>query len=79
MKAEIYITLKKSVLDPQGKAVETAITNLGISGIDNVRQGKFIELNLDTSDKDEATNLVKQACEKILCNTVIEDYSFNII
>jgi phosphoribosylformylglycinamidine synthase len=78
MKANVYITLKNGVLDPQGKAIEGALGHLGFSGVSEARQGKFIELDLETSDKAEAEKTVKDMCEKLLANTVIENYRFEI-
>jgi len=74
MKAKVIITLKNGVLDPQGKAIETSLDHLGFSGVDNVRQGKFIEIELQENDPDKAKQEVEQMCEKLLSNTVIENY-----
>lgn len=79
MKAHIHVTLKNGVLDPQGKAVEHALGSLGFEGVDNVRQGKFIELNLTETDPDKAEAKANDMCEKLLANTVIENYSVEII
>ena len=79
MKARIHVTLKNGVLDPQGKAVEHALGSLGFSGVDNVRQGKFIELDLTETDPAKAEAKANDMCEKLLANTVIENYSFEII
>ncbi len=79
MKAEINITLKNGVLDPQGKASENAIANLGFTGVKNVRQGKFIELDIDENNKEIAETKIKAICEKLLANTVIEDYTFKLV
>lgn len=79
MKAHIHVTLKNGVLDPQGKAVEHALGSLGFDGVDNVRQGKFIELNLTETDPDKAEAKANDMCEKLLANTVIENYSVEII
>lgn len=79
MKAHIHVTLKNGVLDPQGKAVEHALVSLGFDGVDNVRQGKFIELNLTETDPDKAEAKANDMCEKLLANTVIENYSVEII
>ena len=78
MKAKIHITLKSGVLDPQGKAVEHALGALGFSGVDDVRQGKYIELDLAEIDADKARTQVDAMCRKLLANTVIEDYSIEI-
>jgi len=74
MKATIYISLKNGVLDPQGKAIENALGQLGFDGVDNVRQGKMIELELADTDIDQARDRLKKMCEKLLANTVIENY-----
>src|SRR4029078_2885039 len=78
MKARIKITLKNGVLDPQGKAIEGAIKGLGISGVGDVRQGKYIEVDLSESDPAKAKAIVEQMCKDLLANTVIENYSYEI-
>jgi len=78
VKAKIHITLKSGVLDPQGKAVEHALGALGFSGVGEVRQGKYIELDLDADNRDAANAEVDAMCRKLLANTVIEDYSIEI-
>jgi phosphoribosylformylglycinamidine synthase PurS subunit len=78
MKARIKITLKNGVLDPQGKAIEGAIKGLGIAGVGDVRQGKYIEVDLDESDPAKARSIVEQMCKDLLANTVIENYSYEI-
>ena len=78
MKAKVIITLKNGVLDPQGKAIEGALTSLGFSGVDNVRQGKFIELDIAAESADEAQATVEAMCEKLLSNTVIENYRVEV-
>jgi phosphoribosylformylglycinamidine synthase len=78
MKARIKITLKNGVLDPQGKAIEGAIKGLGISGVGDVRQGKYIEVDLKESDPDKARSVVEQMCKDLLANPVIENYSYEI-
>ncbi|MHA1127860.1 MAG: phosphoribosylformylglycinamidine synthase subunit PurS [Alphaproteobacteria bacterium] len=79
MKARVYITLKNGVLDPQGAAVRHALGSLGFDGVDAVRQGKVIELDLTETDRTKAEASVKDMCEKLLANTVIEDYSVEIL
>ena len=79
MKARIYVTLKKGVLDPQGKAVEHALISLGFGGIENVRQGKILEFDLTETDPAKAKMQANDMCEKLLANTVIENYSVKII
>jgi phosphoribosylformylglycinamidine synthase len=78
MKARVHITLKDGVLDPQGKAIAHALETLGFSGISGVRQGKYIELDVDANDEAKARSAVKSMCEKLLANTVIEDYTVDI-
>jgi phosphoribosylformylglycinamidine synthase len=78
MKARIHITLKNGVLDPQGKATQNALHHLGFPEVAGVRQGKFIELDLSGMDKATAEAKVKQMCEKLLANTVVENYRFEI-
>jgi phosphoribosylformylglycinamidine synthase len=79
MKAEIYITLKNGVLDPQGKASQTALDHLGFTGVDSVRQGKFIEVELQADNEQEASKQVEDMCNKLLANTVIENYKFKLV
>lgn len=79
MKAKVYITLKNGVLDPQGKAVAGALANLGFSEVADVRQGKFVEIDLKERDKAKASEQVKLMCEKLLANTVIENYQFDLV
>ncbi|MET0409282.1 MAG: phosphoribosylformylglycinamidine synthase subunit PurS [Hyphomicrobium sp.] len=79
MKAHIKITLKNGVLDPQGKAIEGAIKGLGISGVGDVRQGKYIEVDLAETDLTKAKTIVEQMCKDLLANTVIENYSYEIV
>lgn len=74
MKARVTVTLKTGVLDPQGKAIEGALKSLGIDGVGSVRQGKVFDIELDGSDKVAAEAALKAACEKLLANTVIENY-----
>jgi phosphoribosylformylglycinamidine synthase PurS subunit len=77
MKARIKITLKNGVLDPQGKAIEGAVKGLGISGVGDVRQGKYIEVDLKETDLAKAKVIVEQMCKDLLANTVIENYSYD--
>lgn len=76
--AHINITLRPSILDPKGKAAGEALSHLGYSTITNVRIGKFIRLNVDASTRDEAYTLAKEACEKLLANEVMEDFTIEI-
>lgn len=78
MKATIHITLKNGVLDPQGKAIENALGALGFGGVDGVRQGKLIEVELQESDSDTARAQLTDMCEKLLANTVIENYDIHL-
>ena len=78
MKAKVYVTLKKSVLDPQGKAVQHALDSMGFHELHGVRVGKYIELDLGNVDKTQAESSVKTMCEKLLANTVIEEYRYEM-
>lgn len=80
MKVRIYITLKKSVLDTQGKAIENALNkNLGFNQISQVRQGKLVELELTESDNKKAKKIIDEICDKLLVNKIIEDYTFEVV
>jgi phosphoribosylformylglycinamidine synthase PurS subunit len=79
MKARIHVTLKNGVLDPQGKAIGHALASLGFNGVGDVRQGKYIELELAENDRAKAEAVVKQMCEKLLANTVIENYAIELV
>jgi phosphoribosylformylglycinamidine synthase len=78
MKAKVHVTLKKGVLDPQGKAIGHALHALGFPGVGDVRQGKYIELELSETDHDKARASVEDMCRRLLANTVIEDYSVEL-
>ena len=78
MKARVHVMLKNGVLDPQGEAVRHALGSLGFEGVEGVRQGKVIELDLTETDKTKAEAAVKDMCERLLANTVIESYSVEI-
>ena len=78
MKARIRITLKNGVLDPQGKAIEGALSSLGFNGVNDVRQGKYIEVTLTETDEATAKAQVEAMCKDLLANTVIENYSFEL-
>ncbi|HTL70069.1 MAG TPA: phosphoribosylformylglycinamidine synthase subunit PurS [Candidatus Eisenbacteria bacterium] len=78
MKAKVYVTLKKSVLDPQGKAVQQALSSIGFGSVKDVRMGKYIELDLGSTTAPEAEKELKAMCEKLLANTVIEEYRFEL-
>jgi len=75
LKFEIFVTLKKEVLDPQGKAVESAIQSLGLSNISNIRQGKYFTLDINEFDQTKAHAQAEEACKKLLANLTIEEYS----
>ncbi len=79
MKVQVHTTLKEGVLDPQGKAVEAALKNLGFSGINKIRQGKLFDLELDTKNKEEAEKLTEEICKVLLANMVIEDYKIKVL
>jgi phosphoribosylformylglycinamidine synthase subunit PurS len=79
MKARVTVTLKNGVLDPQGKAIEGALKSLGVDGVDSVRQGKVFDIELGTADKAAAEAALRQACEKLLANTVIENYRVELV
>ena len=74
MRVNVYITLKSGVLDTQGKAITNALHGLGFEQVAGVRQGKLMELDIEASNADEAKSLASDMCEKLLANTVIEDY-----
>lgn len=78
MKIRVHITLKNGVLDPQGKAIGHALGSLGFSGVNDVRQGKFIELDLAETDETVARAAADEMCRKLLANTVIEDYRIDV-
>jgi phosphoribosylformylglycinamidine synthase len=78
MKAKIIITPKKAVVDPQGKTVQGALDHMGYRGVGAVHVGKYLEIELDGSDKETARKQIDDACHKILSNPVIEDYRFEI-
>lgn len=79
MKATVYVTIKQSVLDPQGNAVQGALHSMGFDEVSKVRIGKYLEFDIDTNDKAEAEARVKSMCEKLLANTVVEDYRFELV
>ncbi|BBI35708.1 phosphoribosylformylglycinamidine synthase subunit PurS [Cohnella abietis] len=78
MKAKVYVTIKENVLDPQGNAVQGALHTLGFSEVGQVRIGKYLEVELDTNDRAQAEERLKVMCEKLLANTVVEDYRFEL-
>ena len=78
MKARVFVTLKSGVLDPQGKAIGHALNNLGFQSVGEVRQGKVIDIDLAESDRANAASQLKDMCEKLLANTVIEKYEIEL-
>ncbi|MBP1904582.1 phosphoribosylformylglycinamidine synthase [Paenibacillus turicensis] len=78
IKATVYVTIKQSVLDPQGVAVQGALHSMGFQEVDSVRIGKYLEINLDTDNREEAEAKVTEMCEKLLANTVVEQYRFEL-
>jgi len=74
--SKIFVTLKKSILDPQGKAVEQGIHALGFESVGNVRIGKYIEMDIETSSRDEAERMTREISDKLLANLVMESYTF---
>ena len=79
MKAKIHVTLKSGILDPQGKAIEHALESLGFTNAANVRVGKYMEVDLKEQDKAKAETQVRQMCEKLLANTIIEEYRYELV
>ena len=78
MKISATVTLKKEVLDPQGKVVGQTLKNMGYENIVNVRQGKYFDIELDETDKEKAKKIAEEICKKLLTNIVIEDYTINL-
>ena len=78
MKISATVTLKKKVLDPQGKVVSQTLKNMGYNNIINVRQGKYFDIELDETDKEKAKKIAEEICKKLLTNTVIENYTINL-
>lgn len=76
VRAKVYVTLKKGILDPQGETVKNALEMLGFAGVQDVRIGKFMVITLNTGNREEATRRVNEMCKKLLANPVIEDYRF---
>jgi phosphoribosylformylglycinamidine synthase len=77
MKARVIVTLKPGVLDPQGKAIEGALKSLGVAGVRAVRQGKVFDIEIDAENRDAADRKLTEACEKLLANTIVEDYALD--
>ena len=78
MKISATVTLKKEVLDPQGKVVGQTLKNMGYTNIGNVRQGKYFDIELEETDKEKAKKIAEEICKKLLTNVVIEDYTINL-
>ena len=79
MKARVTVTLKSGILDPQGKAIEGALRSLGVEGVASVRQGKVFDIEIEGSDRTTAEALLKQAADRLLANTVIENYRVDVL
>lgn len=77
-RAKILITLRKSILDPQGKAIHHALESLGLASIQEIRMGKYLEMVVDSKTSDEARKTTEEACTKLLANPVMEDFNYNI-
>lgn len=78
MRVRVFVTLKKGVLDPQGKAVENSLHSLGFTSVSGVRMGKYLELQVDADGAEDAEGQTRRMCEKLLANPVIEDYRFEV-
>ena len=78
MKISATVTLKKEVLDPQGKVVSQTLKNMGYKNIINVRQGKYFDIEIEETNKEKAKEIVEEICKKLLTNVVIEDYTINL-
>lgn len=78
LKAKVYVTIKQSVLDPQGVAVQGALHSIGFKEVESLRIGKYMELELNTDNREEAQQRVKEMCEKLLANTVVENYRYEL-
>ena len=79
MKFSVTVTLKKDVLDPQGKVVQNTLINMGFGDLKNIRQGKFFEIEINDEDQDKAEKKIVQICEKLLVNLIIEDFKIDKI
>lgn len=79
MKARVTVYPRREILDPQGKAIRDALSRVGFAGVDDVRAGKSFEISLGTEDAAEAESTLRQMCEKLLANTVVEDYAVELI
>jgi phosphoribosylformylglycinamidine synthase subunit PurS len=79
MKARVIVTLKNGILDPQGKAIEGALKSLGFEGVAAVRQGKVFDVEIEAADSAQAKAQLARACEKLLANTIVENYAVEIV
>ena len=79
MKFSVTVTLKKDVLDPQGKVVQNTLINMGMNSLKNIRQGKHFEIDVDENDTEVAQKKIDEMCKKLLVNLIIEDYQINKI
>ena len=79
MKFSVTVTLKKDVLDPQGKVVQNTLQTLGMDNLKSIRQGKYFEIELDEKDEQKAKKLIDNLCKKLLVNLIIEDYKIELI
>jgi phosphoribosylformylglycinamidine synthase subunit PurS len=79
MKARVIVTLKNGVLDPQGKAIEGALSSLGVPGVASVRQGKIFEIEIDAANQEAAGATLRSACEKLLANLIVENYAIEFV
>ena len=79
MKARVTVTLKSGILDPQGKAIEGALRSLAIEGIKSVRQGKIFDIEIDAPDEERTRKALSEACERLLANTIVENYAIEIV
>ena len=79
LKFSVTVTLKKDVLDPQGKVVQNTLVNMGMNSLKNVRQGKHFEIEIEEKDQKSAEKKIEEMCKKLLVNLIIEDYKINII
>ena len=79
MKAKIYVTLKSGILDPQGRAIQQSLATLGFSTVNDVRVGKYLEVDLAEQDREQSESTLKAMCEKLLANPVIEEFRYDLI
>jgi phosphoribosylformylglycinamidine synthase PurS subunit len=79
MKARVIVTLKGGILDPQGKAIEGALKSLGVEGVASVRQGKVFDIEIDAGDREAARDRLSEACQKLLANMIVENYSVELV